>query len=299
VNITVTGGTGFIGRRLIARLLAEKHSIHVLARHGKTGFGTEVQCSIWDATANEPPLESLSDADAIIHLAGEPLAQRWTPEAKRRIRNSRVEGTDHLIHALPALTPRPSTLVCASAIGIYGSRGEEILTESSPPARGFLPEVCIEWENTARLAEALGVRVVNIRTGMVLGPEGGALGKMLPTFRWGLGGRLGSGRQWMSWIHIEDLVSLIRFAIDNQELHGPLNATAPNPVRNGEFTDTLAGVLYRPAFLPVPTVALRMLFGEMAEVLLGSQRVLPRVAESAGFQFKYPHLKPALEQLLA
>jgi uncharacterized protein (TIGR01777 family) len=248
---------------------------------------------------SEPPADSLAGADAIVHLAGEPLAQRWTPEAKRRIRGSRVEGTRRLVEALPALPRRPAVLVCASAIGYYGSRGEEVLTESSAPGEGFLTELCLAWEKTAGLAEALDLRVVNLRNGIVLGPEGGALAKMLLPFRLGLGGRLGSGRQWMSWIHIDDLVGLIRLALERSELRGPINATAPNPVTNSEFTDTLAAVLYRPALLPVPAFALRALFGEMGEVMLGSQRVLPRVAESAGFQFQYPDLKQALEHLLA
>lgn len=299
MNVTLTGATGFIGRRLIRRLLEEEHTAHVLARRGKTGFAPEVKCSIWDALEGEPPAEALAEADAIVNLAGEPVSQRWTPEARRRIRGSRVEGTRRLVEALSTLQRRPSVLVCASAIGIYGSRGDEILTESSTPGEGFLSGLCIDWEKSARLAEALGLRVVMLRTGVVLGTEGGALEKILPAFRWGLGGRLGSGEQWMSWIHIDDLVSLILFALEKAELRGPVNATAPGPVTNAEFTDKLAAVLYRPAFVPVPAFALRMLFGEMAEVLLGSQRVLPRAAESAGFRFRYPDLKSALRHLLA
>jgi uncharacterized protein (TIGR01777 family) len=279
--------------------MAERHSVHLLLRHGKSGLGPEVECSIWDAMEGSPPVESLAQADTIVHLAGETVAQRWTPEAKRKIRQSRVGGTQRLVQSLPALARRPSALVCASAIGRYGSRGDEILTEPSPPGQGFLSELCVEWEETARLAEALDVRVVCLRTGVVLGRGGGVLAKVLPVFRWGAGGRLGSGDQWMSWIHIDDLVRLILFVMEHPEVHGPVNATAPNPVTNSEFTDTLAGVLRRPAFMHVPAVALQTLFGEMAEVLLGGQRVLPSAAESAGFQFEYPVLRQALQQLLA
>jgi len=298
VNITISGGTGFVGRRLVKRLLADDHSVHLLMRRGKTGLAAKVAYSIWDAAETNPPAESLAGADAIIHLAGESVAQRWTPSAKRRIGGSRVAGTQRLVEALPALDRRPSVLICASAIGYYGSRGDEELTETSPPGAGFLPEVCVEWENTARLAEAMGVRVVNLRIGVVLGPEGGMLAKVLPVFRMGGGGRLGSGTQWMSWIHIEDLVSLIVLALKHDGLRGPVNAAAPNPVRNSEFTDTLATAVRRPAIFPVPAFALQMLFGEMAEVMLGSQRVIPRVAENAGFRFEYPTLKQALDNLL-
>lgn len=280
-------------------LLADNYSINVLTRTGKTRFGPEVGCAIWNALGGGFPAEALTDADAIVHLAGEPIAQRWTPEAKRRIRSSRVEGTQQLVQALASLERRPAVLICASAVGFYGLRGDEVLAESSPPGEGFLPELCVEWEKAAGLAEALGVRVVSIRTGVALGTEGGALAKMLGPFRWGLGGRLGSGRQWMSWIHVADLVRLIRFALAHDELHGPVNAVSPHPVTNAEFTEALGAVLRRPVIFPVPAAALQVLFGEMAEVLLGSQRVLPKAAESAGFGFEYPRLDAALKQLLA
>jgi uncharacterized protein len=299
VNFTVTGATGFIGRRLVRRLLADGHTVHVLSRRGRTVFGPEVRTSFWDPEKQDPPLASLSAADSVIHLAGEPVAQRWTPVAKQRILASRAEGTRRLAAALAELPRRPKALVSASAVGYYGSRGDERLSEISGPGRGFLSEVCIQWEKCAKEAEPLGIRVVRLRIGVVLGKEGGALARMLPAFQWGTGGRLGSGKQWMSWIHVDDLVSLILFAAQNPSLRGPVNATTPNPVTNAQFTAALAEVLHRPALIPAPAFAIRTLFGEMAEILLEGQMVLPESALAAGFEFRYPDLKPALGQLLA
>jgi hypothetical protein len=233
-----------------------------------------------------------------VHLAGEPLAQRWTEEAKRRIRGSRVDGTRRLIALLADLPAAPRVLLCASAIGIYGSRGDEILTESSAPGTGFLPEVCMAWEQAADEAAALGMRVVKLRTGIVLGRDGGVLARMLPAFRLGAGGRLGSGKQWMSWIHLNDLLGLIEFALNEAGVTGPVNATAPNPVTNEQFTAQLARTLHRPAFAPAPAFALKLMFGEMASVLLDSQRVVPRAAIEHGFGFRYPGLDPALHDVL-
>jgi hypothetical protein len=298
MRVTLTGATGFIGNRLLKRLLAEGHSVHLLVRSARTGLPPGVERSIWNTLEGDPPAASLAQADAVIHLAGEPVAQRWTPDAKRRIRDSRVEGTRRLVGVLAGLERRPAAMVCASAIGYYGIRGEEALDETSAPGSGFLPEVCIEWEKAADAAAALGLRVVKLRTGVALGPEGGALARMLPPFRLGAGGRLGSGKQWMSWIHVDDLVSLFLFALEGAGVRGPLNATAPNPVRNSDFTEKLAAVLRRPALVPVPAFAIRLLFGEMSEVVLGSQRVLPRAGEAAGFRFRYPEVLPALRQLL-
>jgi uncharacterized protein (TIGR01777 family) len=278
MTISISGASGFIGRHLMKSLAQAGHSLRALSRHA-------------------PPAESLREADAIIHLAGEPVAQRWTAAAKQRILDSRVVGTRNLVEALGRLTRRPETLICASAIGYYGSRGDEVLTESSAPGSGFLPEVCVAWEREAQAAEAFGIRVVRVRTGVVLDANGGALVRMLPPFRMGLGGRLGSGRQWMSWIHLEDLAALFQFAVESQ-VRGPLNAVAPNPVTNSDFTRELAHALRRPAVFPVPEFALKMLFGEMADVLLASQRVAPAAAEAAGFRFRFPQLAPALESLL-
>ena len=293
MRITLTGGTGFIGRRLVARLLADGDSLHLLGRRARGG----VRFTDWDAGAGAPPADAFEGADAVIHLAGEPVAQRWTEEARRKIRDSRVNGTQSLVQVLSNLKDRPACLVCGSAIGIYGDRGDEVLMESSPPGQGFLADVCREWEETAGRAEALGMRVVRVRIGVVLGKGGGALARMLPPFKSGLGGRLSSGRQWMSWIHLDDLVNLIRFSL-TAPLSGPVNATAPNPVSNAEFTRVLARALHRPAILPVPAAALKLMFGDMAEVLLASQRVLPQAAQSAGFRFHYPELPLALKTLL-
>src|SRR5690242_17302494 len=205
MKITLTGGSGFIGRRILKTLSGNGHSVHILSRHAGTNLPPGVKLSVWNATKGEPPTEALEGADAIIHLAGEPVAQRWTAEAKQKIRDSRVQGTAHLIHALSTISQRPSVLVSASAIGIYGSRGDETLTESSKTGGGFLADVCREWEKEADLAESLGMRVVKIRTGIVLDKNGGALAKMLPPFRNFVGGKIASGRQWMSWIHLQDL----------------------------------------------------------------------------------------------
>jgi hypothetical protein len=278
-------------------LANDKHSIHVLSRHAGTNLPPGVRLSVWDPPKGEPPADSLSDADAVIHLAGEPVAQRWSTDAKQRIRESRVAGTRNLVHALSKLPQRPPTLVCSSAVGYYGSRGDETLTESSAPGSGYLAEVCQAWEKEAQAAASLGMRVVQVRTGVVLDARGGALQRMLPPFRMGVGGKLGDGSQWMPWIHIQDLVSLYRFALD-QPLKGPVNGVAPNPARNADFTKALAAAVKRPAFLPMPGFALRLLFGEMAEILLASQQVLPKAAESAGFRFQFPQLGPALADAL-
>jgi uncharacterized protein len=275
VNVAITGASGMIGKRLRQRLAEAGHVAHAIAR------GTAVPA-----------------CDAIVNLAGEPIVQRWTESAKKRIYDSRVEGTRRLVTALSQQSQRPSVLVCASAVGIYGARGDEILTENSTPGSGFLPRIVMDWEASAEAAETLGVRVINLRFGVVLG-RGGALAKLLLPFRLGVGGRLGSGRQWMSWIHIDDVASLILLAIENAALQGAINATAPQPVTNAEFTRILAAVLHRPALLQVPAFALKLVLGEMSQVLLDSQRVLPTAAQAAGFRFQYPDLPAALGNILA
>lgn len=289
MNVTISGASGLIGRRLAKQLETAGHAVSALSRSGGRYR--------WDPMREEPPAAALETADAVVHLAGEPVAQRWTAAAKRKIRDSRVTGTRHLVQALSTLSRRPGVLVCASAIGIYGSRGDETLTESSQPGSGFLPEVCVEWEQQAELAEALGIRVVRVRIGIVLAAEGGALAKMLPPFKMFVGGRIGSGRQWMSWIHIEDLARLLAHCL-TAPVSGPVNGTAPQPVTNAEFTRSLARVLRRPALLPVPAFALKAIFGEMAEILLASQRVLPKAAEASGFRFEHPELGGALRSVL-
>ncbi len=296
MNIAMTGASGFIGRHLTARLRQEGHSTRAI--------------SLRSGLAPEAFLENVfAGCDAIVHLAGEPVAQRWTSSAKQRIRDSRVGGTRSVVQALAGLDRKPSVLVSASAIGYYGSRGDEILTEDSTPASDFLGEVVQAWEREAREAVKLGIRVVSPRIGVVLGRAsgalqngyGGALQKMLLPFRLGLGGRIGSGKQWMSWIHIDDLVALIAFALssssNNPALEGPVNAVAPKPVTNADFTHALARAVHRPATFPVPEFALKLLFGEMSSLLLGGQRVIPQAALAAGFTFRYAELGSALADL--
>jgi len=253
----------------------------------------------WEPEAGPPVDEAMIGVDAVVHLAGEPIAaRRWSDEQKRRIRDSRIVSTRNLVNALRRAEPKPRVLVSGSAIGFYGDRGDEPLIESSEPGSGFMSEVCVKWEEEAELARHLGVRVVEVRTGVVLSEEGGALKKMLPPFRLGVGGPLGSGRQWFSWIHIEDIVGIFKTAILSSSLTGPVNGTAPEPITNSDFTRQLGRVLHRPAFLPVPEFALRALMGEMADVVLGSQRVIPKMMMDVGYRFRYPKLAPALEDLL-
>jgi len=297
VKIVISGASGLIGRRLLKNLSAAGHSIHVLSRHAGTNLPPGVKLSTWDPVKNQPPEESLRDAGAVIHLAGEPVAQRWTAHTRQLIRESRVMGTRNLVQAIEKLPGKPEALICASAIGYYGSRGDEVLTESSAPATSYLADVCQAWEKEAQAAEALGVRVVGVRIGLVLDSRGGALQRMLPPFRMGIGGRLGSGKQWMSWIHLEDLAAMFQFALDHP-VRGAFNGVAPYPVSNSEFTRALGQALHRPAIFPVPAFALKALFGEMSEILLASQRVAPAAVEAAGFRFRFPQLDAALRDLL-
>lgn len=292
----VTGATGFIGRRLLPWL---KWPV-VLTRdpeHAKTAL-TNVEIHRWDPETGPPPAEAFHGVDAVFHLAGESVAAgRWSAGRKQQIRDSRVLGTRNLVAALAGLKERPALLVSASAIGYYGDRGDETLDEEAPPGNDFLAGVCQEWEAEANRAAALGIRVVTPRFGIVLGKGGGALKRMLPPFKLGLGGRLGSGRHWMSWIHIDDLIGLLLYA-GQRHISGPMNAVAPNPVTNREFTTELARALRRPAVFPVPEFALKLAFGEMAGVLLASQRVVPAVAQRTGYRFQYPELSPALGDVL-
>jgi len=297
LKITITGASGLIGRRLMKVLAKDDHSLHVLSRHGGTNLPPGVRLSVWDAMKGEPPADSLREADAVIHLAGEPVAQRWTAHAKQRIRATRVDGTRNLVQALGKLDRKPEVLICASAVGYYGSRADETLAESAAPGNDYLSEVCVAWEREAQAAEAFGMRVVRIRIGLVLDRRGGALQRMLPPFRLGVGGKLGNGRQWMSWIHLDDLAALFQFAL-NSPLRGAINGVSPNPIVNSEFTRILSAALHRPAIFPVPGFGLRVLFGEMGEVLLASQRAVPQAAVSAGFPFRFPQLAPALSEIL-
>jgi uncharacterized protein (TIGR01777 family) len=297
MTITMTGASGMIGRRLLKHLMNAGHTVYVLSRHAGTNMPPGVKISVWPEMAM-PPEESLRDSDAVIHLAGEPLAQRWTDDVKRRIRDSRIAGTRNLVAAMAKLSKKPAVFVSSSAVGYYGSRGDEILDESASPAHDFLADLCIQWEKEARAAESLGVRVVCIRTGIVLDPRGGALQRMLPPFKMGVGGKLGDGRQWMSWIHAEDLAAMFRFAMESAQAPAVMNGVAPNPVTNTDFTRALAAAVHRPAIFPVPPLALKLLFGEMSNTLLSSQRAIPKAAQAAGFQFRFPQLEAALADVL-
>ena len=292
MNVALTGATGFIGQRLIARLLLDGHSIHALGRRRPAG-PSSLGFSEWDSERT-PPAAALQTADAVVHLAGEPVGQRWNAEIKTKIRSSRVDGTRRIVDAISMLRQRPQTLICASATGYYGDRGDELLDESASPGVGFLPEVCIEWEREALDSRRHGLRVVLLRTGIVLGKEGGALKQMLTPFKLGVGGPTGSGRQWMSWIHVDDLVGAVVFALAKTDLSGPINGTAPNPVRNRDFTHALGQALGRPAIIPTPVFALKILLGEAAQIALASQRVLPAALEHAGFTFRYEEIGFAL-----
>lgn len=292
----VTGATGFIGRRLVASLDRPV----VLSRRPEVARKVlgDVRAYAWQPETGLPPAEALEGVEAVFNFAGESVAGgRWSAERKNRIRASRVGGTRNLVAGLEAQKIRPRVLVSASAVGYYGSRGDEVLKEGAKPGDDFLAEVCAAWESEAGRASRLGVRVVTPRIGLVLGKGGGALERMLLPFKLGLGGRLGSGKHWVPWIHLDDLVNLLLHAA-NQEISGALNAVGPAPVTNREFTRTLASALHRPAIFPVPEFALRLIFGELASVLLASQRVVPGVAAATNFRYRYPSLADALREIV-
>jgi uncharacterized protein (TIGR01777 family) len=297
MNCLLTGATGFIGRRLVHRLLEEGHSVNYIARYRSNELDTRAAFHFWDRN-DEPRLESIPRLDAVFHLAGEPVSQRWTADVKKSIRESRVDGTRKLVKAIRKLRHKPSVLVSTSAVGFYGERGDEVLTEGSAAGEGFLADVCKGWEREAIGAREIGLRVALLRVATVLGKNGGALKPMLLPFKLGIGGPFGNGKQWMPWIHLDDLVSLYIFAAQNEVASGPLNASAPETVANGQFTKTLGRVLSRPAFLPAPRFALRAVLGELADFVLSSQRVVPEATERAGFQFQYGKLEPALRAIL-
>jgi uncharacterized protein (TIGR01777 family) len=294
----ITGGTGLLGRSLLANLQDPVVLSRDPARAGQTSqAGRALR---WDPASEPAPPEALQGIDVVFNLAGEPVAEgRWTQDKKRRIRDSRLLATSNLIAGLRALDRKPGVLVSASAVGYYGDRGDQELDETSQAGQGFLAEVCAAWEREALAAEALGVRVVCVRIGIVLAPGGGALARMLTPFRMGAGGRLGSGKQWMPWIHIDDVVGILLHAARNEAVRGALNAVSPQPVTNAEFTQALGRALHRPAILPIPKTALRIAFGEMSEVLTASQRVLPRSAARTGYPFKHAGLEGALAAALA
>ena len=297
MRVAVSGSTGFVGSEVVASLSTAGHEVVRLVRRDPAPGERAVR---WDPMKREVDAAGLEGLDAVVHLAGENIASgRWTAARKAAIRDSRVNGTRLLCDALAGLTRPPKLLVCASAIGIYGDRGEELLTEESPPGTGYLAEVCREWEAASEPAARKGIRVVALRIGMVLSPRGGALARMLPPFRAGLGGVIGSGRQYVSWIALDDLVGIVLHALQPGELHGPVNAVAPRPVTNRELTGALGKALSRPTLLPVPAFALRLAVGEMADaLLLASARVVPRRLEETGYRFRFPELPAALRHLL-
>lgn len=293
--IVISGASGFIGSALVRALGQQGHDVRSLVRHAPRS-SREIA---WDVDRGTIDRERLEGTDAVIHLAGEPLVQRWTNDARRRIRDSRVKSTMLLADALGSLSARPRVLLSGSAIGIYGNRGDEILDESSAAGDDFLAGVCREWEAAAATAANAGIRVVNVRTGLVLGRNGGMLAKMLLPFKLGVGGRIGAGNQWMSWIALEDYVALSSFCLTAEALRGPVNFVAPAPVTNRDFTRALARALHRPSFFSIPVMALKAALGQMADdTLLASQRVQPSRAVSAGFAFSYPTLEAALRAVL-
>jgi uncharacterized protein (TIGR01777 family) len=292
-RMLISGTSGLIGSALVPALESHGHEVTRLVRR-PTANRNELR---WDPMHDIAP-ELVSGFDVVIHLSGESVAGRWTAEKKRRIRESRVVSTRNLSRALAKAERPPRTFICASAIGYYGNRGDEVLTEESPTGTGFLPEVCREWEAATHVGSP-GIRTVNLRFGIVLSRHGGALKEMLLPFRLGLGGKIGSGRQWYSWIHIDDVVFAVMHILSAPAIVGPVNMTAPSPVINAEFTRTLASALKRPAIFAVPTFAAKLAFGEFAEEgLLASARVIPKKLSDSGFEFRYPELGTALAHLL-
>jgi uncharacterized protein (TIGR01777 family) len=297
MRIAVSGSTGLVGSEVVTALSAAGHEVVRLVRHPTAPGEKSVR---WDPEKGEVDAAGLEGLDAVVHLAGENIASgRWTPAKKASIRDSRVKGTRLLSVALAGLARPPKTLVCASAVGYYGDRGADVLTEESPPGAGYLPEVCRDWEAATEAAGRMGIRVVALRIGVVLSPGGGALSRMLPPFRLGLGGVIGNGRQYVSWVALDDLAGIVLHVLTREDLRGPVNAVAPVPVTNRELTDALGNVLSRPTLLPVPAFALRLALGEMADaLLLASARVVPRRLEETGYRFRFPELSVALHHLL-
>jgi uncharacterized protein (TIGR01777 family) len=298
MRAVVTGATGFIGKRLL-EFIDQPVVLSRSAAGARDKLGSRVEAHAWDLMAEPAPTAALEGADAVFHLAGEPIAEgRWTEAKKKRIRESRVVGTANLVKGLAACSRRPPVLISMSAIGYYGDRGDEVLDESKGKGNDFLAEVCAAWEQSASAAEGLGVRWASPRTGIVLGPDGGALKKMLPPFKMGAGGRLGDGKQWMSWVHRDDVVGMMLHAATHDDVRGDFNAVGPEPVTNQEFTKTLGRVLSRPTIFPVPAFMLKLIFGELSVALLGSQRCVPNKIRAAGYEHLYPTLESALRGVI-
>jgi uncharacterized protein len=302
MRLTVTGATGLIGTRLVAALARRGDEVTVLSRDPRRAsdrLGSGIHAEAWDPTGEPAPARALAGRDGVIHLAGEPVAQRWSAAAKERIRTSRESGTANLVAGLRSADPRPRVLVSASAVGYYGPHGDEEVTEATPPGEDFLAQVCVAWERGAQAASELDMRVAIVRTGIVLDPDGGALAKMLPPFRAGVGGPVAGGRQWMPWIHVDDLVGLYLAALDGEEWSGPLNAGSPRPATNRDFSKALGRALRRPALAPVPRLALRALYGEMEQIVTTGQRAVPRRPLALGYAYAHPELDEALRSALA
>ena len=302
-SVTLSGATGLIGTRLVDELLAAGWDVTVLSRdpgRARAKLGDRVRAERWDLLSEPAPADALTGRDAVVSLAGAPVSQRWSAAAKRAIRDSRVTGTENLIAGLRAAEERPGALVSASATGYYGPRGSEPVDEEAPPGEDFLAEVCVAWERATEPAAAeLGMRVVQIRTGVVLDGGGGALEKMLPPFKLGVGGPIAGGRQFLPWIHAEDVVGIYLAALGDERWSGPANASAPSPVDNREFSHALGRVLHRPAVMPVPGLALRALYGEMAQIITSGARVVPAKPLMLGYSFRHPELEEALRSALA
>lgn len=296
MDVVVSGATGLVGSALSKELEDKGHKVIVLSRSKPSSDDT----IRWDPSRGQIDASRLEGIDAVVHLAGENIVGRWTPEKKRRIRDSRVQGTRLLAETVAGLSEKPRAMVCASAIGYYGDRGNELLREESEPGGAFLSEVVKEWEAAAAPAREAGVRVANLRFGVVLSAEGGALGTTLPIFKLGLGGKVGSGRQWWSWVALDDVAGAIIHALENESVEGPVNVVAPNPMTNAEYTKVLGDVLNRPTLFPLPAPAARAMLGEVAdELLLASARVEPAKLKETGYEFRYPELEDALRHLLA
>lgn len=297
LTVAISGASGLVGTELSALLTSVGHSVVPMTRKSS---GSSQNAIVWDPVHGVANPQQLESVDAIVHLAGENIAAgRWTVALKERIRKSRVEGTRALVQSLAGLQIRPKTLVCASAIGFYGDRGDEILTESSPAGSGFLADVCSAWESEAMAAANLDMRVVCLRIGVVLSPKGGALAKMLLPFKLGAGGVIGSGKQYWSWIGLNDLVRAIAFCVENENIRGPVNAVSPQALNNYDFTKTVGKVLHRPTIVPLPAFVAKIVLGEMAEaLLLSSAHVVPEKLQAHGFQFAQPDLKSCLEHEL-
>jgi uncharacterized protein len=299
-RITVTGGTGRLGSLLIRELTGRGDEVTVLTRNAakaRETLGDGIQPVEWDAASGPAPAEALAGRDAVVHLAGEPIEQRWNDDSRRLIRDSRERGTRHLVDGIEGADARPRALVSASGINYYGNRADPV-DEDAPPGDDFLAQVCVAWENEAARAEPLGVRVVRVRTGVTLDREGGALQKMLLPFRLGVGGPVGGGRQPLAWIHRDDVIGIYVRAIDDESWHGPVNATAPQPVTNREFSKALGRALHRPAVLPVPGAAVSLLYGGMAVLVLEGQDARPRRTLELGYAHRHPDLDEALRSVL-